>query len=126
MSLSGRVWTEQEIQPAGRVSGRLVRNSRVAGQRGAQEPELDEAEVSVGFHFTPTLDSRVNAIEGFFPKLSRQRLKNAVFNSVDECIAAVESCIEHQNGHDARPFRWSRKPGDLLEAWKKGHQKLQE
>ena len=78
------------------------------------------------FHFTPTSASWMNAVEGFFSKLSRQRLKHAIFNSLDECTAAVEGYIEHHNANDARPFRWSRKPEDLVEAWRKGHRKLQE
>ncbi len=51
---------------------------------------------------------------------------HAIFNSLDECIAAIEGYIEHHNSNDARPFRWSKAPEDLVEAWKKGHQKLQE
>ena len=78
------------------------------------------------FHFTPTSASWMNAVEGFFSKLSRQRLRHAVFNSLDECVAAIEGYIEHHNANSARPFRWSRKPEDLVEAWKKGHQRLQE
>ncbi len=78
------------------------------------------------FHFTPTSASWMNAVEGFFSKLSRQRLKDAVFDSLDECIAAIEGYIAHHNANDARPFRWSRKPEDLVGAWKRGHQKLQE
>ena len=77
------------------------------------------------FHFTPTSASWMNAAEDFFSKLSRQRLKHAIFNSLDECITAIERYIEHHNAADARPFRWSKEPEDLAEAWKKGHQKLQ-
>ena len=61
----------------------------------------------------------MNAVEGFFSKLARQRLKNAIFNSLDECIAAIEGYVEHYNANDARPFRWSKEPEDLVEAWKK-------
>ena len=78
------------------------------------------------FHFTPTSASWMNAVEGFFSKLSRQRLRNAVFNSLDECTAAIEGYIEHHNASHARPFRWSKAPEDLVEAWKRGHRKLQE
>jgi len=78
------------------------------------------------FHFTPTSASWMNAVEGFFSKLSRQRLKNAVFDSLDECVAAIEGYIAHHNAHHARPFRWSRRPEDLIAAWKRGHHKLQE
>jgi transposase len=34
------------------------------------------------FHFTPTSASWLNAVEGFFAKLTRQRLKRGVFQSV--------------------------------------------
>ena len=36
------------------------------------------------FHFTPTSSSWLNAVEGFFAKLSRRRLKRGVFCSVVE------------------------------------------
>ena len=68
----------------------------------------------------------MNAVEGFFSKLSMPRIKYTIFNSLDEFIAAIEGYIKHHNTNDARPFRWSKKPEDLLEVWKKGHQKLQE
>ncbi|MCY3983711.1 MAG: IS630 family transposase, partial [Roseovarius sp.] len=82
------------------------------------------------FHFTPTSAPRMsavmNAVEGFFSRPARQRLKNAVFDSLDACVAAIEGCIEHRNARDARPFRWSRGPEDLAGSWKRGHRKLQE
>ena len=78
------------------------------------------------FHFNPASAPWMNAAEGFFSKPSRQRLKDAVFDSLDECIAVIEGFIEHHNANDARPFRRSRKPEDLVEAWKRGHQKQQE
>ncbi|MDE0111054.1 MAG: transposase [Albidovulum sp.] len=78
------------------------------------------------FHFAPASAFRINAVEVFFSKLSRQRLKQAIFNSLDECVAATEGCAERRNAIDARPFRWSRKPDDFVEAWKKGRRKLKE
>ncbi len=78
------------------------------------------------FRFTPTPASRTDAVEGFFPRLSGQRLKDAVFDPLDECITAIEGCIAHHEAHHARPFRWSRKPEDLVEACKGGHRKLRE
>ena len=77
------------------------------------------------FHFTPTSASWTNAIEGFFSKLARQRLKNAVFNSLDDCIEAIESFLQHHNETQARPFKWSRKPEDLVASWKRGYQMLE-
>ena len=75
----------------------------------------------------PTSASWMNAVEGFFSKLARQRLKNAVLDSLDECVEAIDGYIEHHNADDARPFRWSRKPEDLADAWKRGYyQKLEQ
>jgi transposase len=34
------------------------------------------------FHFTPTSCSSLNAVEGFFAKLTKRRLKRGVFRSV--------------------------------------------
>ncbi len=78
------------------------------------------------FHFTPTSASWMNAVEGFFSKLARQRLKNAVFNSLDACITAIEDHVAHHDAHNARPFHWSRDPDDIVASWKRGHRRLQE
>ena len=98
----------------------------VSSHKSAEVNEWQKENGNWTFHFTPTSASWTNAVEGFFSKLSMQRLKNAIFNSLDECIAAIEGYIEHHNANDARPFRWSKAHEDLVEAWKKGHQKLQE
>ena len=98
----------------------------VSSHKSAEVNEWLKGNANWTFHFTPTSASWMTAVEGFFSKLSRQRLKYAIFNSLDECIAAIEGYIEHHNTNDARPFRWSKAPEDLVEAWKKRHQKLQE
>ena len=41
------------------------------------------------FHFIPTSTSRLNAVEGFFAKLTRRRLKHGVFHSVVDLQAAI-------------------------------------
>jgi hypothetical protein len=41
------------------------------------------------FHFTPTSASWLNAVEGFFAKLTRQRLKRGVFRSVVDLQLAI-------------------------------------
>ena len=91
----------------------------VSSHKSAEVNEWLKDHKSWTFHFTPTSASWMNAVEGFFSKLSRQRLKPAIFNSVDERIAAIKGHIEHHNANDARPFRWSKKPEDLVEAWKR-------
>ncbi|MCY4314840.1 MAG: transposase, partial [Roseovarius sp.] len=98
----------------------------VSSHRSAEVHEWLKDHPDWTFHFTPTSASWMNAVEGFFSRLVRQRLKNAVFDSLDARVAAIGACIEHRNARDARPFRWSRGPEDLAGSWKRGHRKLQE
>ena len=46
--------------------------------------------------FRPELGHLDECRRGVFSKLSRQRLRHSVFNSRDECIAAIEGCIERR------------------------------
>ena len=41
------------------------------------------------FHFTPTSASWLNAVEGFFAKLTRRRLKRGVFTGIADLQAAI-------------------------------------
>jgi transposase len=43
------------------------------------------------FHFMPTSGSWLNAVEGFFAKLTRRQLKHGVFRSVVDLQAAIYS-----------------------------------
>ena len=76
------------------------------------------------FHFTPTSASWLNAIEGFFAKLTRRRLKRGVFRSVVDLQAAINRFVEETNA-DPKPFVWTADPGRVLAAVKRGKQKLE-
>jgi hypothetical protein len=56
------------------------------------------------FYFSPTSASWLNAVEGFFAKLTRRRLKRGVFRSVAELQAAILRFIDEVN-QDSKPFR---------------------
>jgi transposase len=75
------------------------------------------------FHFTPTSCSWLNAIEGFFAKLSRRRLKRGVFRSVADLQAAINRYIAEHND-DPKPFIWTADPNLIIAAVKRGHQTL--
>ena len=75
------------------------------------------------FHFTPTSASWLNAVEGFFAKLTWQRLKRGVFRSVAELQAAILRFIDEAN-HAPKPFAWTAKPSKILAAVKRGRQVL--
>jgi transposase len=75
------------------------------------------------FHFTPTSCSWLNAVEGFFAKLSQRRLKRGVFRSVVDLQAAINRFIAETN-QMAKPFTWIADPDKIIAAVKRGHQVL--
>jgi transposase len=76
------------------------------------------------FHFTPTSASWLNAVEGFFAKLTRRRLKRGIFRSVVELQAAINRFVEEHNA-DPKPFVWTADPNRVLAAVKRGKQTLE-
>ena len=76
------------------------------------------------FHFTPTSASWLNAVEGFFSKLTRRRLKRGVFRSVAELQTAINRFVEETNS-DPKPFVWTAEPKRVLAAVKRGKEKLE-
>src|ERR1700758_509817 len=76
------------------------------------------------FHFTPTSASWLNAVEGFFAKLTNRRLKRGVFRSVAELEVAIERFISEANA-EPKPFVWTTRPNRILAAVKRGKQALE-
>jgi transposase len=65
------------------------------------------------FHFTPTSSSWLNAVEGFFTKLARRRLKHSVFCSVADLQAATNRFVAEHSETEAKPFVWRRSGRDI-------------
>ena len=76
------------------------------------------------FHFTPTSSSWLNAVEGFFAKLSRRRLKRGVFGSVAELQAAINRFVDEHN-RTPKPFIWRADPDEIIAARTRGFQALE-
>jgi transposase len=76
------------------------------------------------FHFTPTSASWLNAVEGFFARLTGRRLKRGVFQSIDDLKAAIDRFIAETNA-EPRPFVWTADPKLVLAAVKRGKQALE-
>ena len=75
------------------------------------------------FHYTPTSASWLNAVEGFFAKLTRRRLKRGAFGSIVELQAAINRFLRETN--DApKPFTWTADPDKIIAAVRRGHQTL--
>ena len=75
------------------------------------------------FHFTPTSCSWLNAVEGYFAKLSKRRLKRGVFHSVVDLQAAINRFLAETN-RNPKPFTWTADPDKIIAAVKRGHQAL--
>jgi transposase len=76
------------------------------------------------FHFTPTSASWLNAVEGYFAKLTKRRLKRGVFRSIVDLQAAINRFIAETN-RDPRPFTWTADPDKIIAAVGRGHQMLE-
>jgi transposase len=76
------------------------------------------------FHFTPTSASWLNAVEGFFAKLTKRRLKRGVFRSVVDLQSAINRFVEETNDQP-KPFVWTADPNRVLAAVNRGKQKLE-
>ena len=77
------------------------------------------------FHFTPTSSSWLNAVEGFFAKLTRRRLKHGVFHSVVDLQAAINRFIREYNADNPKPFIWKANPDEIIAARNRGFQTLE-
>ena len=75
------------------------------------------------FHFTPTSCSWLNAVEGFFARLAKRRLKRGVFHSVADLQAAINRFLAEAN-QTPKPFIWTADPDRIIAAVKRGYQAL--
>jgi transposase len=76
------------------------------------------------FHFTPTSCSWLNAVEGFFAKLARRRLKRGVFHSLVDLQRAINAFVDIHN-QKPKPFVWKADAKAIIAAAKRGHQVLE-
>jgi transposase len=75
------------------------------------------------FHFTPTSCSWLNAVETFFSRLTRRRLKRGVFHSIVDLQAAINRFVEVHNA-EPKPFVWTADPNAILSKVTRGTQAL--
>jgi hypothetical protein len=59
------------------------------------------------FHFTPTSASWLNAVENFFSKMTRQRIRRGVFRSIADLQAAINAYLAEHNT-SPKPFLWTQ------------------
>jgi transposase len=59
------------------------------------------------FHFIPTSASWLNAVENFFSKMTRQRIRRGVFRSIADLQAAINAYLAEHNA-SPKPFVWTK------------------
>ena len=96
--------TVERSVPAGKVIHAILDNS--AAHKHPQVLAWLAEHPRWTFHFTPTSCSWLNAVEGFFSKLTRQSLKRGVFRSVDDLESAITRYIAATN-RNPKPFVWT-------------------
>ena len=64
------------------------------------------------FHFTPTSASWLNAVQHFFSKMPRQRIRRGVFRSIADLQAAIKAYLAEHNA-SPKPFVWT-KPAEAI------------
>jgi transposase len=111
---------EAEV-PAGKLV-HVILDNYAAHKHPKVRAWLDRHE-RFSFHFTPTSCSWLNAVEGFFAKLSKRRLKRGVFRSVVDLQAAINRFVAETNTQP-KPFVWTADPDKIIAAVKRGHQVL--
>jgi DDE superfamily endonuclease len=65
------------------------------------------------FHFTPTSASWLNAVENFFSKMTRQRIRRGVFRSIADLQAAINAYLAEHNA-SPKPFIWTKSAEAIL------------
>ncbi|TCU02931.1 hypothetical protein EV132_1525 [Rhizobium sullae] len=73
---------------------------------------------------SPTSCSWLNAVKGFFAKLTRRRLKYGVFQSVVDLPGTINRFIKEHN-QKPKPFIWRADPDAIIAAVKRGRQALE-
>lgn len=66
------------------------------------------------FHFTPTSASRLNAVEGFVPAITRRKIRRGVFKSVADIEEAIARYIKQHN-KTSKPFVWTTSASAIFE-----------
>ena len=75
------------------------------------------------FHFTPTSCSWLNAVETFFSKLTRRRLRRGRFPSLVALQEAINRFVE-EHTREPKPFVWMADPDVIVEKVRRGYHAL--
>ena len=101
----------ERVVPAGKLIEAVVDN--YATHKHPKVKAWLERHPRWTFHFTPTSGSWLNAIETFFSKLTRQRIRCGSFHSVVDLQAAIKRYLAEHNA-EPKPFVWTASAASIL------------
>jgi len=111
---------EGEI-PAGRIIHVILDN--YGSHKHPKVPAWLDRRPRFVSHYTPKSASWLNAVEGFFAKLSKRRLKRGVFRSLVDLQGAIKRFLAETNDNP-KPFVWTADPNKIIAAVRRGYQAL--
>ena len=106
LRLVQRIWQAHQLQPHRLRTFKRSRDPAFATKLA------DIVGLYLAFHFTPTSASWLNAVENFFSKITRQRIRRGVFRSIVDLQAAIHAYLAEHNANP-KPFVWT-KPADAI------------
>jgi hypothetical protein len=69
--------------------------------------------IRAAFHLTPTSAPWLNAVKGFFAKLTRRRVKRGIFHSLIDLLTAINRNLAEYN-HNPNSFVWTSNPDHII------------
>src|SRR6266851_9900695 len=96
-----------------RSSPGLMLSLRSDGPANPPRPEKSGAKVADVVPTTPTSASWLNAVENFFSKMTRQRIRRGVFRSIADLQAAINAYLAEHNA-SPKPFVWTKSAEAIL------------
>ena len=67
----------------------------------------------------------MNAVEDFFGKLARRRLRCGAYDSIKDLKRSILDFIELYNEKEAKPFKWKADPVRVVASCQIGYQKVE-
>jgi transposase len=113
--------TVEAAVPAGKLIHAIADN--YATHKHPKVPEWLNRHPRWTFHFTSTSAFWLNAVERYFAKLTKRRLKRGAFRSIGELQAAIKRFLAETNA-DPPPFCWTKDPNKIIGVVKRAHQVL--
>src|SRR5271166_4650388 len=86
--------------------------------------EQPRAAIGNRFAICLEIERSASAVEGFFAKLTRRRLKRGVFKGVVDLQAAINRFLRETNDN-SKPFIWIADPDAIIQKVRRGKQMLE-